>query len=114
MIASPKRHSNLLCCAPPDQMVQTGENCKVIHANEKALDACNTEGFETDTHKADFATGRQNSKVISTQIAELALAGHAVQKLRCGDFLVSKWGYCHYAQDFEALQAFARKLGVTK
>jgi len=81
---------------------------------EKAPGACNTEGFDTDTHKADFATNTQNSKAIATQIPELALAGHAVHKLRCGDFLVCKYGYTYYAQDFDALQAFACKLGVSK
>ena len=79
---------------------------------EKAPGACDTEGFDTDTHKADSATGTQHSKAITTLIAELALAGHAVHKLRCGDFLVWKYGYSHYAQDFDALQAFACKLGV--
>lgn len=66
------------------------------------------------TNDLDFATGQRPSKAIATQIAKLALAGHAVHKLQCDDFLVCKYGYSHYAQDFEALQAFARKLGVTK
>jgi hypothetical protein len=83
-------------------------------AIEKAPGACDTEGFDTDTHEADSATGPQHSKAITTLIAELALAGHTVHKLRCGDFLVCKYGYSHYAQDFDALQAFASKLGVCK
>ena len=58
-------------------------------------------------------TERQR-KATFTQLTELALAGHAVHELRCGDFLVCKYGYSHYAQDFEALQAFARRLGVRK
>lgn len=66
------------------------------------------------TNDLNFATGQRPSKAIATQIAELALAGHTVHKLQCGDFLVSKWGYIHHANDFEALQAFAKKLGVSK
>ena len=66
------------------------------------------------TNDLNFATGQRPGKDIATQIAELALAGHAVHKLQCGDFLVCKYGYSHYAQDFEALKAFARKLGVNK
>ena len=51
---------------------------------------------------------------IATQIAELALAGHAVHELRCGDFLVCKYGYTHHAKDLEALQALARRLGMSR
>lgn len=86
----------------------------MTHTNEKAPSACDTEGFDTDTHKADSATGTQHSKAITTLIAELTLAGHVVHKLRGGDFLVCKYGYSRYAQDFDALQAFASKLGVRK
>ena len=76
--------------------------------------ACNTERLTSNIdNDLNFATGQRPSKAIATQIAQLALAGHAVQRLKCGDFLVCKWGYSHYAQDFEALQAFAQKLGVS-
>lgn len=82
---------------------------------EKAPGACDTEGFDTDTiYDLNFATGQRHSKAVATQIAELALAGHAVHKLQCGDFLVCKYGYSHYAQDVDALLAFARRLGVSK
>ena len=46
----------------------------MTHTNEKAPSACDTEGFDTDTHKADSATGTQHSKAITTLIAELTLA----------------------------------------
>jgi hypothetical protein len=85
-----------------------------VTSNEKAAGAINTNGLHTDTNDLNFATGHRPGKATQTLIAELALAGHTVHKLQCGDFLVSKWGYSHYAQDFEALQAFARKLGVSK
>ena len=92
------------------------EGFKMTHAtNEKAPGAINTEGLETDTtNDLNFATGQRQRKAIVTQIAELALAGHAVHELRSGDFLVCKYGYSHYAQDFDALQAFALRLGVSK
>ncbi len=86
----------------------------MTHTNEKAPSACDTEGFDTDTHKLDSATTTQHSKAITALLAELVLAGHTVHKLRCSDFLVCKYGYSHYAQDFDALQAFAFKLGVRK
>lgn len=66
------------------------------------------------TNDLDFATCQRPSKSIATQIAELALASHTVHQLQCGGYLVSKWGYSHYAKDFEALQVFARRLGVSK
>jgi hypothetical protein len=69
---------------------------------------------QNTTNDLDYATGQRPGKAIAMQIAELALAGHAVQPLQRGGYLVSKWGYSHYAKDFEALQMFARRLGVSK
>lgn len=83
--------------------------------NKKAPGAINTEGLATDTtNDLNFATGTRRSKAIATQIAELAVRGHAVHQLIDGGFLVCKYGYTHHAPDFEALQAFARRLGVTQ
>jgi hypothetical protein len=48
------------------------------------------------------------------QIAQLAVKGHAVYELADGGFLVCKYGYIHHAQDFEALQVFAHRFGVSK
>lgn len=86
----------------------------MTHTIEKAPGACDTEGFYTDTNTPNFATGNQNSKAIATQIAELALAGYAVHKLRCDDFLICRHDHSHYAQDLQALQVFVRKLVVRK
>lgn len=66
------------------------------------------------TNKTDFLTSQSRRKAVFTQIAELALAGHEVHELDSADFLVCKYGLTHYAQDFAALRAFARKLGVCK
>ena len=81
-------------------------------SNGKAPGACNTEGLGTNLYKRNFAIHESHSKAISTQIAQLALKGHAVYKLADGGFLVCKYGYIHHAQDFEVLQVFAHRLGV--
>ena len=84
-----------------------------MSTNKKALGAINTDGFETSsTNHFDFATGTRRSKAIATQIAELALLGYAVNQLADGDYLFCKYGYTRHATTFEALQAFARRLGV--
>jgi len=83
--------------------------------SRKAPGATNTEGLDTDTtNDLNFATGTRNSKAIATQVAELAIRGHAVHQLKDGGFLVCKYGHTFYAIDFVELQAFARRLGVTQ
>ena len=83
--------------------------------NEKAPGAINTEGLETDTtNDLNFATGKRPSKAIATQVAELAIRGHAVHQLKNGVFLVCKYGHTFHANDFTELQAFARRLGVSQ
>lgn len=82
-------------------------------SNKKALGAINTEGLTTDTTNDLYsAIGARQSKAIATKIAELAIAGHAVHQTADGGFLVCKYGYTYHAPNFEALQAFASKLGV--
>jgi hypothetical protein len=71
---------------------------------EKALSACDAEGFDTDTHKTDFATGTQRSKAITTLIADLPLAG----------FLACKCEHTQYIQDVHAQQAFSYGVGGRK
>jgi hypothetical protein len=87
------------------------------NTTQKAAGAINTNGLHTDTNGEDFRTSgaieqAQDGKAIATQIACLALAGHAVHQLHDGGYLVSKYSYTHHAKDFAGLQAFARKLGV--
>lgn len=89
------------------------------NTTQKAAGAINTNGLHTDTNRAEFRTvgvieQAPDGKAIATQIACLALAGHAVHQLTDGGYLVSKYSYTHHAPDFAALQAFARKLGVCK
>jgi len=82
--------------------------------NRKAPGACNTEGHGTNLYKRNFAIHEARSKAISTQIAQLALRGHAVYELADGGFLVCKYRYFHHAPDFEALKVFAHRLGVSQ
>ena len=83
-------------------------------SNGKAPGACNTEGLGTNFYKGNFAIHHAHRKAISTQIAQLALKGHAVYELADGGFLVCKYGCFHHAPDFEALQVFANRLGVSQ
>ncbi len=71
---------------------------------EKALSACDAEGFDTDPHKTYFPTGTQRSKAITTLIANLPLAG----------FLACKCEYPQYVQDVHAQQAFSYGVGGRK
>ena len=83
--------------------------------NCNGLAAANNQPAKTNalnTNDLDFPTGQRQRKAVVTQIAELCIYGHAVHALQCGGFLVCKYGLSYYAQDFEALQAFAKKLGV--
>ncbi len=83
--------------------------------NEKAPGAINTEGLATDTtNDLNFATGQRHRKAIATQMAELALRGHAVHLLKDGGFLVCKYDHTFHAIDFAELQDFSRRLGVSQ
>ena len=85
------------------------------YTNEKAPGAINTEGLDTyNTNDLNFATGTRHSKAIATQVAELAIRGHAVHQLKDAGFLVCKYGHTFHANDFAELQAIARRLGVSQ
>lgn len=71
---------------------------------EKALSACDAEGFDTNTHKTYFATGTQRSKAITTLIADFPFA----------DFLACKCEHTQYVQDVHAQQAFSYAVGARK
>jgi len=86
----------------------------IFHTNEKAPGACNTEGLRTNTNDLNFATVSRYRKAIAMQVAELALRGHAVHPMSDGGYLVCKYGYTFYASDFDALKAFAKRLGVSQ
>lgn len=54
------------------------------------------------------------TKAIATLRAKMALAGHAVHQTTDGGFWVSKHDLSYFAKDFEDLQDFAKRLGVTQ
>ena len=92
----------------------------MIHTTtKKAADATNANGLHTTSIGADFLTGgaiRQapNDSDIAAEIARLMLAGHAVYKGNAKDFTVCKYGLAKHCQNFEEIQAFSRKLGLSK
>ena len=54
----------------------------------------------------------RREKFATTLIAKLALAGHHVHRGKCSDYVVCKYGMSFYAEDVDALQAFAKRLAV--
>ena len=71
------------------------------------------ETYTLSTNDLDYPTGKRLRKAESTLLARLALAGHVVHRGRCDDYTVCKYGYAHYCQDLNDLQAFAVRLGVS-
>ena len=61
----------------------------------------------------DFATGERPRKALSTVIAQLALNGYVVHAGDDGDFSVSRREMSQGCDDLEALQDFARQIGVS-
>jgi hypothetical protein len=84
----------------------------MTHTNtQNARDVFSANGLKANTTDTNHPT---SGKVIAAEIARLARAGHAVHKGSEGDFTVCKYGLSMYCEDFAELQAFSRKLGVTK
>ena len=92
----------------------------MIHTTtEKAADATNANGLYTTSTGADFLSGgaieqAPNGSDIAAEIACLILAGHAIHTGNAENFTVCKYGLAKHCQNFEELQAFAHKLGLTK
>ena len=81
-------------------------------ANEKAH-GCDPVSFQNDTTKVSIIpldkAARKHEK---TLIAQFSIAGHLVHKGECGDYLVLRWGMSRFCKDLEALEAFAKQVGV--
>lgn len=86
----------------------------MIKPQKSECPAATGQDAEQSNNDLDFATGHRPRQEVATLIAQLAIRGHAVHTMQSGDFLVCKYGLSYYAADFGALQAFARKLGVTQ
>ena len=85
---------------------------------DSTLGAWDSNGLLDDTNTSSFHSRGPldqgpDPKAMATQVAQIAIAGHAVHKLAGGGYLVCKCGYTHHASDFAALQRFARRLGVS-
>jgi hypothetical protein len=82
----------------------------MTHTKSNGLDAANIQPAETtyQTNGLNFATTERRYKAQATATALLALRGFAVEPYPNGDFLVTANGLCHYLQDLEALQDFAK------
>jgi hypothetical protein len=65
---------------------------------------------KTDPHIIGEPTDR--SKRTATLLAQFALKGHVVHRLEGGGFLVCRWGLVRACRDLEALEGFARQMGV--
>jgi hypothetical protein len=89
---------------------------------EKAFSTPHAEGPSGNPNSASNFTHQESEaqaevvseKRITTQIAKLALAGHAVHQLKSGGFMVCKYGLAKFCGDFNELHAFAVKLGVNE
>jgi RsiW-degrading membrane proteinase PrsW (M82 family) len=80
---------------------------------ENALGAINTSCTGNHSDAAiQSAVAVPTPAQVAMQIARLKQAGHVVHRGVDGGYLVCKYGYTHHAQDFAALQCFARRLGV--
>ena len=67
---------------------------------------------QNSNNDLDFATGERPRKALSSALAILALHGYAVLKGSNGDFIVCQHGMSQGCDDLEALQDFARQIGV--
>jgi len=81
---------------------------------KKVVDASDTNDLAKLPRHVDsnHVNETNQAKLLSTQIAQFALAGHSVIKHRDCSFTVHKYGYSYFAIDFENLKEYAIKLGV--
>ncbi|MDT7514678.1 hypothetical protein [Rhodoferax mekongensis] len=100
----------------------TSETSREPIQKEKAPSTPHAEGpsgnpnrdLNSTQQETDAQAEAAHQKLITTQIAKLALAGHAVHQLKAGGFMVCKYGLTKFCRDFAELHAFAVKLGVNE
>lgn len=76
---------------------------------------CDPVPFQNHTiNDLNFATGDRPSKALAIIKAKFELHGHGVHDGSNHDFIVvqKNWGHSRYCQDYAALVAFGRQLGV--
>ena len=71
-------------------------------------------GFQETNQKTDNAIVAPAEKIGNTAylIARLALLGHTVRRGTNDDYFVGKWGVSRHCPDFNALQVFAKTVGI--
>ena len=86
---------------------------RTAHAANGKGHGCDPVPFQKHTtNDLDFPTVGRKHKAILTAVATLALHGYVVHVGDDGDFIVCKHGMSRHCQDLDALQDFARKIGV--
>lgn len=81
-----------------------------MSTNENGLDSRKVQPVKTyQKTPADFNPDKSR---LAAAVAQLAQAGHTVQKLETG-FLVSRWGQTKVVPDLATLASFARRVGAT-
>jgi hypothetical protein len=84
----------------------------MTHPQKAQSPAATGQSANQPTHTLIIGQDTDQRKTVATLRAQFALRGHAVHELTEGGFLVCRWGMVRACRDLEALQAFARKMGV--
>ena len=86
---------------------------RTAHAANGKGHGCDPVPFQKHTtNELDSPTVGRKSKAISTAVAQLALHGYVVHAGDDGDYRVSRREMSQGCDDLEALQDFARQIGV--
>jgi hypothetical protein len=80
--------------------------------NEKAPCAGHAEGFRNTNHSANYLTILPRCKFSANYKHGLFFAGHPIQILLDGSFIVWAYGQIQPAKSFEELQTLVQKLGA--
>ena len=81
-----------------------------VATQEKSPEPTKVAGEFQRTNSADVIDLSIVSKEVSTLMAKLALAGHAVHKGLDGGFTVSRWAYSYHCKNLDELRDFATRL----
>jgi hypothetical protein len=86
-----------------------------MSAKEKAAGVLDTPEAATQKVEGSIVSAReQERKYEATLMARFALRGHAVHRMVEGGYMVCRQGYAKHCPTLEALQAFARQVGVAR
>ena len=80
--------------------------------NEKAPCAGHAEGFRNTHHIANYLSILPRCKYSANYKHGLFIAGHSIQILLDGSFIVWAYGQIKHAKSFEELQTLIQELGA--